>query len=94
MEASDALKGHTLDKLEKLNKYLIKPETVHMIFHLERFQHVAEVTLSANGIRYVSHDRAPDMYAAIDGAVAKLESQLKKYKERLKRHKDKIRKRR
>ena len=94
MEASDALKNHTLDKLHKLDKYLVKPETAHIIFNVERFQHTAEVTLNANGIRYISHEKALDIYASIDGAMAKLERQLKKYKERLKRHKDKIRKRR
>lgn len=94
MEASDALKNHALTKLKKLNKYLVKPEAAHIIFNMERFQHLAEVTLHANGIPYISHDRASDMYAAIDGAIAKLERQVKKYKEKLKRHKDKIRRRR
>lgn len=94
MEASDALKGHALSKLEKLYKYLVKPETVHIIFNVERFVHIAEVTLHANGVPYVSHEKAPDIYAAIDGAVAKLERQLKKYKEKLKKHKNKIRTRR
>lgn len=94
IEASDALKDHALAKLEKLNKYLVKPEMAHIIFNVERFQHIAEVTLNANGIQYISHDKASDMYASIDGAIAKLERQLKKYKEKLKQHKDKIRRRR
>lgn len=94
LEASDALKTHTLDKLQKLDKYLIKPEKVHVIFHVERFQHIVEVTLNANGLPYVSHERASDMYASIDGALAKLERQLKRYKEQLKRHKDRARSRR
>lgn len=94
IEASDALKNHTLDKLKRLDKYLIKPEKIHVIFQVERFQHIVEVTLNANGVPYISHEKASDMYASIDGAMTKLERQLKRYKEQLKKHKDKLRSRR
>ncbi|MBI5300418.1 MAG: ribosome-associated translation inhibitor RaiA [Deltaproteobacteria bacterium] len=87
INASDALKTHTLDKLTKLGKYLVKPTQAHIIFGVERFNHVVEVTLNANGIQYISHEKSEDMYTSIDKAVAKLERQLKKYKERLKEHK-------
>lgn len=91
LEVSDALKGLTLKKLERLNKYLVKPTKVHIIFHVERFQHIVEIALNANGIQYVSHEKAVDMYTSLDGAIHKLERQLKRYKERLKTHKDKFR---
>ncbi|OGQ05300.1 MAG: ribosomal subunit interface protein [Deltaproteobacteria bacterium RIFCSPLOWO2_01_44_7] len=87
IEASDALKTHTQTKLEKLKKYLIKPTQAHVIFNVERFNHLVEVTLNANGIQYISHEKSEDMYTSIDKAVAKLERQLRKYKERLKEHK-------
>ena len=86
IEASDALKDHTLQKLEKVNKYLIKPTKIHVIFNVEKFNHQVEITLIANGIQYISHEKAPDMYASIDLAIGKLERQLKKYKEQLKKH--------
>jgi len=54
---------------------------------VERFNHVVEMTLNANGIQYISHEKSEDMYTSIDKAVTKLERQLKKYKERLKEHK-------
>lgn len=87
LEKSDALKQHALDKLKRLNKYLIKPTTAHIIFHVERFQHIVEVTLNANGIQHVSHEKDEDMYTSLDKAISKLERQLKKYKERMKEHK-------
>lgn len=87
IDASDALKTHTLGKLQKLGKYLVKPTQAHIIFGMERFHHVVEVVLNANGIQYVSHEKSEDMYTSIDKAVTKLEHQLKKYKERLKEHK-------
>lgn len=86
LEASDALKTHTEAKLLKLAKVLVKPTKAHVIFNTERFQHVVEITLNANGIQYISHERSEDMYASIDKAIHKLEHQLRKYKERLKDH--------
>lgn len=93
LKTSEALKSLTLKKLERLDKYLIKPITAHIIFHVERFQQQIEITLNANGIQYVSHEKDTNMYTSIDGAIAKLERQLKRYKEQLKGHKDKGRKR-
>lgn len=87
IEPTETLKTHTLGKLDKLSKYLIKPTKAHVIFNVERFNHLVEVTLNANGVQYISHEKSEDMYTSIDRAVTKLERQLKKYKEQLKKHK-------
>lgn len=87
MEATEALRDYAAEKLTKLKKHVIKPGNVHVIFNIEKFNHIAEVTLVANGIRYVSSQRSNDMYTSIDGAIKKLESQLREYKDRLKGHK-------
>lgn len=87
MDTSDALKTHALEKLDKLNKYLIKPIQAHVIFHVEKFNHIVEVTLTENGKQHISHEKSENMYTSIDKAVAKMERQLRKYKERLKEHK-------
>ncbi len=92
LETSEALKTLMLKKLRRLDKYLIKPTKAHIIFNVERFQHQVEITMNANGVQYVSHEKAPDMYRSIDGAVLKLQRQLSRYKERIKKHKNKARK--
>ena len=86
LETSDALKEHTLAKLNRIQKYLVKPTKVHIIFNVNKFNHSVEFTLNANGIQHISHETDKDMYASIDKAVTKLERQLKKYKEQLKEH--------
>lgn len=88
MDSTDALRSHALDKLTKLKKYLIKPGSAHVIFNVEKFNHIAEVTLVANGTRYVSHQQSNDMYMSIDAAIKKLEKQLRNHKERVKGHKE------
>lgn len=87
MESTDALRDHTLDKLTKLDKYLINPSTAHIIFNLDGSRHVAEITLNTKGGRFVGTDTSNDMYNSIDGAVEKIRKQVTRNKERSKGHK-------
>jgi len=87
MEATDALRDHTETKFAKLKKLVIKPENAHVIFKVEKFNHMAEITMVADGVRYVVHHTSNDMYTSIDSAVKKLEKQLRNNKERVKNHK-------
>lgn len=84
MEATEGLRVHAVDKLQKLDKYLNRVVGAHVILHVERFEHIAEITLSANGGRFIGHARSPDMYTSIDGAVDRLLAQLKRDHDRRK----------
>jgi ribosome hibernation promoting factor len=86
-EATDPLRDHTEDKLTRLTKYLFKPAAAHCIFKVEGARHIAEITLNANGARYVGVETSTDMYTSIDGAVDKIRKQLSRQKERTKGHK-------
>lgn len=90
LDATDALKMHAGDKLNKLDKYLVKPIEAHVIFNVERQehkpQHFVEITLTANGIKHVSHESSDDMYTSLNKAVSKLEAQLRRQKEILREH--------
>jgi putative sigma-54 modulation protein len=70
-----------------LKKLIIKPEAAHVIFKVEKFNHMAEITMVADGVRYVVHHTSNDMYTSIDSACKKLEKQLRNNKERVKNHK-------
>jgi len=87
MEATDALRDHTESKFAKLKKLIIKPENAHIIFKVEKYNHMAEITMVADGVRYVVHSTSNDMYVSIDSACKKLEKQLRSNKERVKNHK-------
>lgn len=86
IEATEGLKEHVLSKFEKMNKYLIKPISAHTILRKDGSQHKAEITILANGKRYVGIERTNDMYLSIDHAVEKIITQLKKDKEITKNH--------
>lgn len=81
LDATDGLKEHTSEKLQKLNNYLRKPESLHVIFSVEHIDHKVEITLLDDGEHFVGHAESPDMYASIDQAVSKLKHQLQKRKD-------------
>lgn len=87
LESTDALRTHALEKLERLNKYLLMPATAHCILKVEGARHEAEITINEKGGRYVGLDTSNDMYTSIDGAVDKIRKQITRRKERTKDHK-------
>ena len=85
-EPTSAIKEHVLKKMEKLEKYFIKPTMAHVTLKLDDRQHVAEVSLSENHSLFNAKESSHDMYFSFDEALRKLERQLKKYKEKIKDH--------
>lgn len=87
MDSTDALRDHVLDKMTKLDKYLFKSATAHIIFNVEGPRHVAEITLHIKGASYIGIGTSNDMYTSIDDAVDRLQRQMGRRKERAKNHK-------
>jgi putative sigma-54 modulation protein len=88
MEATDALRQHALNKADKLHKFTKNPISLHFILNAEQHKnHIAEIVFLSDHQRYTSTASTNDMYASIDEAIHKLETQLRKHKERIKGHK-------
>lgn len=87
IEPSDGLKDHASQKMDKLEKYLIKPITINVIFSHDKFRQRCEINVVDSGTEYSGSETTPDMYISIDRAVDKVVSQLRKNKEILKAHK-------
>ena len=87
MFATDALRNHVQDKLQKVvDRYLDKVTEVHVTLSLERYLHHADINLHAGHFHVRGKEKSEDMYASIDMAIDKIERQVKKHKERLKTH--------
>lgn len=86
-EPSDALKTYAEDKVSRIKKYLEEPIEAHVVLQVEKFRHIADVTVESNGVRINAREETEDMYSAIDMVVDKLEGQVKKYKEKLRNRK-------
>lgn len=87
MDSSDALRNYATEKIERVKKYLGEPIEAHWVLSVEKFRHVADVTITANGVTIKGEEQTEDLYSAIDKVMDKVEKQVRKYKEKIKNHK-------
>jgi putative sigma-54 modulation protein len=82
LEPSDALKNYVTDRLGKFKRYLEGPVEAHVVLGLEKFRHLADVTIDSNGRIIKGKEENTDMYAAIDLVMDKIDMQLKKFRDK------------
>ncbi len=86
IEPSEPLKLYVEDKLSRVKKYLEEPIEAHVVLKVEKFRHIAEVSIDASGLRLNGAEETDDMYTSIDLLADSLEGQAaKKGKERVRR---------
>jgi putative sigma-54 modulation protein len=83
IKVSDELRGYAEKKIGKLDRFFKIESEAYVTFDYERGRYKVEVTLNNNGMFYRVTEATNDMYATIDSAVAKIESQIRKHKSRL-----------
>lgn len=83
MEPTESLRGYAEEKVSKIKKYLDFPLEAHVVLTVEKFRHVADVTLSVNGSRIKGVEETEDMYSAIDQVMDKIEKQVKKHRSKI-----------
>lgn len=84
IEPSDAVKDRAEKKFAKVAKHLREPIEGHLVIKVEKHRHSAELTVTAAGDQHFSaHEVTDDMYATIDGIMAKLERAVQRAKERM-----------
>jgi putative sigma-54 modulation protein len=91
IEPSEALKNYVTERLNKFKRYLDGPVEAHVVLGLEKFRHLADVTIDSNGKIIKGREENADMYAAIDLVMDKIDMQLKKLREKLRDKGDRIR---
>lgn len=87
MESSEPLKTYAKEKTERLAKYLAEPVEIHWVLSVEKIRHIADATVTANGVTIKAQGDTQDMYSAIDMVIDKLLGQAMKHKDRVKEHK-------
>lgn len=80
LEPSEALKSYVTDRLKKFKRYLEGPLEAHVVLGLEKFRHLADITINSNGRMIKGKEENADMYAAIDLVVDKIDMQLRKHR--------------
>ncbi len=81
------LKEYIEKKIEKLDKYALKIESVHVVLDVQKIRSIAEITLLGKNLRVVCKEDSEDMYAAFDNCFGSIQRKLSKQHERVKDHK-------
>ena len=76
------MKNYVTDRLSKFKRYLEGPVEAHVVLGLEKFRHLADVTIDSNGRIIKGKEENTDMYAAIDLVMDKIDMQLKKFRDK------------
>jgi len=83
METDEGVKVYVRDKVQKLQKYILNPTEIHVVLAVEKFRHIAEITIVGDGRSLNSQGRDNDLYAAIDQMVDKMERQIRERREKV-----------
>jgi len=85
-EPMESLRAYAEEKVAKTKKYFDAPLEAHIVLSVEKFRHIADVTLNVDGGRIKAVEETEDMYSAIDKVMDKIELQVKKRMSKIRDH--------
>ncbi len=80
IDITPALRQYAEEKVAKVRRYLDTTINAHVILKVEKLNHIAEVTIHANGVNLHGVEKTDNLYAAIDSVMDKIDRQAKKHK--------------
>ena len=91
LEVTPAMREYVLTKLERIKRHFDQVVDVRMLLIKDNQKNKAnrqraECTLRVKGSDIYADSNQPDMYAAIDDLMDKLNRQIARYKEKLQTH--------
>ena len=82
VEMTDRIRDFTQSKLERLKKILGDIHDIGVVLSVEKYRHKAEIKFLSHKRSFHGTEEKNDMFAAIDGVVEKLSSQVMRYKKK------------
>ena len=87
VSVTEPIKDYASCKIEHLHLDYPRIIEAHVILDVEKHRHFAEIILHCtNHITIEASNETDDLYASIDGAVAKIAQQMRKYKTKILRN--------
>ncbi len=83
LDSSDAIRDYATDRVSRVKKYIESPFDANIVLSVEKFRHIAEVTISFDGQTINGEEETEDLYSAIDLVMDKIERQVKKHRGKL-----------
>ena len=86
VDVTESMRNYVEEKLKRLKRHSESLFDVHVILSVEKQRQKAEATIQVSGAKLYADTTEPDMYAAIDLMMDKLDRQLVRHKEKAKDH--------
>ena len=86
---TDAMKDYAIEKISKIERFSNRIIDVVVTMDVKKLEHRVDIVLKVDHIKIKSTAISDNMYASIDKAVHKIETQLLRYKDRLQEHQTK-----
>lgn len=84
VSVTEPIKDYAASKIEHLHLDYPRIIEAHVILDVEKHRHFAEIILHCNNhITIEASHECTDMYASIDGVIAKIAQQMRKYKTKI-----------
>jgi putative sigma-54 modulation protein len=83
VEVTDAMKNYIGKKVGKITKRLRDVQDIAVTLRIERYHHIAEITIAADHLTIRGEGNTADMYSSIDLACNKIEKQIRRYRSRI-----------
>lgn len=82
---TDSIKDYITEKIDRLNKYFEKPNSVvaNIVIKVKGHEQTIEVTIPTTNLMIRSEESHDDLYAAIDKVSDKIERQIRKNKTKI-----------
>ena len=84
-EVTNAIEAYAVKKLDKIERYFSEELDAFVVCKIYKDHHKVEVTIPTKYYTMRAEVGNPDMYAAIDLTIDKLESQIRKHKSKITR---------
>jgi len=83
IEMTEAMEDYAMEKVSKVEKFMNRIIDVSVVLEVQKLEHRCYIVLKAGHTKVTSHAISDNMYASIDKAVDRLQTQLLKYKDRI-----------
>lgn len=83
---TDAMKNYAIEKVSKIERFSKRIVDVVVTMDVQKLDHRVDIVMKVDHIKIKAQADSDNMYASIDKAVDKLETQLLRYKSKIQDH--------